>query len=328
MNLSLFLGVIFGSIGSFAILQTLHKKEVIKLKRYFSNQQETYTEELQQKAESYDQLINDQEACYIAEIHQLEQHLKQQTKAKEELARQLKQVQSHEELVSGQQENQTAEIQSLQLQLHQEIAEKENILLQLEKEKEKTQARQRELRKSNKDIDEILEALEQDQKIILENKDLEILTLQEQNRDLAINLEQLKVELFTLKQNRQSNASGSGNAEDSGWTTDQITELLKSLFPDIVLLRDSIAILTSQPENLVKLITAIKDIYDGHPYSPTKVRATDKKWTECRVPHINLMRIYFQKCKKESGYQILISPKKNQKSQDQDYEWLKGHQAC
>ncbi|OKH17983.1 hypothetical protein [[Limnothrix rosea] IAM M-220] len=287
MDLSLFVGVFFGGIGSFAILKTLHKKEVAKLKRYFSNQQETYAEEFQQKVKSHGELISEQQARYIAEIEKLQQ------------------------------------------QIHQQTAEKENVLTQLEKEKELNHAHQKKLRENNQDIDEILESLEKHQQSLIDSKDVEIQALQAQNKILAINLEQLKVELFTLKQNRiAKTAQNDETGDSSSWTIDQITELLQTLFPDITLLRDSVAVLASQPENLVKLIKAIKDIYDGHPYSPTKVRATDKKWTECRVPHINLMRIYFQKCKKASGYQILISPKKNQKSQDQDYEWLKSHQAC
>ncbi len=286
MDLSLFVGVFFGGIGSFAILKTLHKKEVAKLKRYFSNQQETYAEEFQQKVASHDELVSEQQARY------------------------------------------TAEIEKLQQQIHQQTAEKESILTQLAKEKELTQAHKKKLRENNQDIDEILESLEKHQQSVLETKDIEIQALQEQNKTLAINLEQLKVEVFTLKQNRVTKISQNDDASSSDWTPDQIAELLQTLFPDITLLRDSLAVLASQPENLVKLIKAIKDIHDGQPYSPTKVRATDKKWTECRVPHINLMRIYFQKCKKESGYQILISPKKNQKSQDQDYEWLKSHHAC
>ena len=328
LSLSLFLGVFFGSIGSFAILKTLHKREVIKLKKYFSGQQESLTEELQQKSESYDQLLSDQEACYTVEIHQLQQQLQQQTTEKEALATQLATVSSHDQLVSNQQTKFTAEIEKLQQKLHHEIAEKESIRLQLEKQKEKTQARKKEITENNRDLEEVLESLEKDQQLILEHKEQEIQTLQEQNKKLAIALEQSKVELFTLKQNPQSTTLQNNDEEGSQWTPEEIMELLKALFPDIVLLRDSINVLVEQPENRVKLVKAIKDIYDGNPHQPTKVRATDKKWTECRVPHINLMRMYFQKCKKDAGYQILISPKKNQKTQDKDYEWLKSHQAC
>lgn len=329
LSLSLLLGIVFGSIGSVSILKTLHKREVIKLKKYFSSQQESFDAELQQNSEAYDQQLSDQAATHQTEQQQLQAQLQQTQTAKEALAQQLTAVRSQDQLLQGQQLKSSAEITVLQQQLHQQIAAKENILVQLEKEKEKAKARQRELRENSSDIDEILDTFEAEQQALLDKKNQEIAVLSEENKTLAINLEQLKSELFTVKQqHKQQSIIEQTHAFAPDFSAEKITELLEALFPGIVLLRDSITELTNHPENLVKLVKAIKDIYEGHPYAPTKVRATDKKWTECRVPHINLMRIYFQKCKKESGYQILISPKKNQKSQDQDYEWLKNHQVC
>jgi len=286
MEFSFFIGLCFGGIGSFTALKLLHKREVIKLKKYFSGQQEIYEDQFQLQLSSYDQTVAEQQATYETELATLETKLQQQNQ------------------------------------------EQHNVLKQLTQEKELNKIQQKKLRESNQDIDEILESLEQSQQEILMLKDKEILSLQEENTELAISLEQLKVELFTIKQQLAQNAKSSELHGGDRWGTEQIEELLTTLFPDVTLLRDSLGVIVVQPENLVKLIKAIKDICEGNAYSPTKVRATDRKWTECRVPHINLMRIYFQKCKKTSGYQILISPKKNQKSQDQDYEWLKSHSSC
>lgn len=286
MEFSFFVGLCFGGIGSFAALKILHKKEVIKLKKYFSGQQEIYEDQFQLQLSSYDKAVVEQQESYETELT------------------------------------------TLQTKLQQQIQEQSAILQQLNQEKELNKIQQKKLRESNQDIDEILESLEQSQEEILTLKDKEILDLKDQNTELAINLEQQKVELFTLKQQLTNPAQTMDSQGGDRWHVEQVEELLTALFPDVTLLRDSLAVLVAQPENLVKLIKAIKDICEGNSYSPTKVRATDKKWTECRVPHINLMRIYFQKCKKTSGYQILISPKKNQKSQDQDYEWLKSHSSC
>lgn len=293
MEFSFFVGIGFGGLASFIALKTLHKREVIKLKKYFSSQQDTYTDELHQQINSLDQIVNDQQK-------------------------------QHNEALTILQEQ-------LQGQLQQQLAERDKIQQQLRQEQELNQLHQKKLRESNQDIDEILESLEQSQREIINQKDKIIADLQRDNNQKAIKIEELNIELQNRQNNIQQGFSGNSKQDNLGsystWSTVQLGELLTCIFPDIVLLRDSLDVLASQPENLIKLIKAIKDIYDGHPYSPTKVRATDKKWTECRVPHINLMRIYFQKCKRESGYQILISPKKNQKSQDQDYEWLKSHQA-
>ena len=315
LSLSLLLGVIFGSIGSVSILKIFHKREIIKLKKYFSSQQESFDTELQQNSEAYDQQLSDQAAIYQTKRQQLQAQLQQLKTEKETLAQQLTAVRSHDQFLNGQQLKSSAEITALQQQLHQQIAEKENILVQLDKEKEKAKARQQELRANSSDLDEILDAFEAEQQVLLEQKNQELTTLANENKELAINLEQLKAELFTVKQqSHQVFTPTQINSPNTHFSAEQITELLDALFPGIVLLRDSLTEFTTHPENLVKLIKAIKDIYEGHPYSPTKVRATDKKWTECRVPHINLMRIYFQKCKKESGYQILISPKKTRKA--------------
>lgn len=286
MEFSFFIGLCFGGIGSFTALKLLHKREVIKLKKYFSGQQEIYEDQFQLQLSSYDQTVVEQQASYETELA------------------------------------------TLQTKLQQQNQEQHNVLKQLTQEKELNKIQQKKLRESNQDIDEILESLEQSQQEVLTLKDKEILALKEQNTELAINLEQQKVELFTLKQQITNHAQTPDSQGGDRQNGEQVEELLNVLFPDVTLLRDSLAVLVAQPENWVKLIKAIKDICEGNAYSPTKVRATDKKWTECRVPHINLMRIYFQKCKKTSGYQILISPKKNQKSQDQDYEWLKSHSNC
>ena len=143
---------------------------------------------------------------------------------------------SHDQLVTGQQAKSSGEIETLQQRLHKQIAEKESILVQLEKEKEKTKARQKELRDSSKDIEEVLDSFEKEQQSLIATKNQEIELLKEENRDLAISLEQLKSELYTVKQsNSQSNESIEGSSNDSTWSTEQVTELLEALFPDTIL---------------------------------------------------------------------------------------------
>ncbi|QCS48812.1 hypothetical protein FEK30_04825 [Picosynechococcus sp. PCC 11901] len=238
------------------------------------------------------------------------------------------QLQLQAENYSLEMANQAQDFQQAIADLEQRIASqtqiKERLEQKLQREKELSLASQKKLRENNRDIDEILESLEQSQQDVLHHKEAEISQLKAQLQEYAVNLEQQRVDLFNLQQQSASQQKTQGDRLNA----EQIQTLVGTLLPEITLLRDSLNVLVDQPENLAALIKALKDILEGQAYAAKKVRATDNKWTECRVPHINLMRLYYQKCKKTSGYQILISPKKNQKSQDQDYEWLKNQSSC
>lgn len=233
---------------------------------------------------------------------------------------------------SLEQRKQEEHIQYLQEQFQLQEEDHGKLLRQLKKEKELSLSFQKKLRENSQNIDEILESLEESQQELLQTKDEEINILKKDIHELLLELEEKQAEIIKLKQeynlSLQENLDKNNVVSESSIDKEQIEELITTLFPDLILLRDSIDIIATQPENLVKLLKSLKDITDGQPYSPIKVRATDKKWSECRVPHVSMMRIYFQKCKKSSGYQILISPKKNQKTQDKDYEWLKSQTNC
>ncbi|MBV5257724.1 hypothetical protein FLX56_04715 [Synechococcus moorigangaii CMS01] len=231
------------------------------------------------------------------------------------------------EIANQAQEFQQA-IATLQQQLQSQTQTKESFQTQLKQAKAQNIVSQKKLRENNRDIDEILESLEQSQRDILQQKEAEISRLEMQLQAYATNLEQQQRALASFQNQAQAPCPNSSSTKGDRLDVEQIQALLQTLFPDIMLLRDSLDILATQPENLAALIKALKDILEGQAYGAKKVRATDNKWTECRVPHVNLMRLYYQKCKKKTGYQVLISPKKNQKSQDQDYEWLKSQPCC
>ncbi len=245
------------------------------------------------------------------------------------------QQEAYESQLQLQAENYSLEMANQAQDFHQAIADleqriasqtqvKERLEQKLQREKELSLASQKKLRENNRDIDEILESLEKSQQDVLHHKEVEISQLKAQLQEYAVNLEQQRVDLFNLQQQSSSRQPTQGDHLNA----EQIQTLVSTLLPEITLLRDSLNVLVDQPENLAALIKALKDILEGQAYAAKKVRATDNKWTECRVPHINLMRLYYQKCKKAPGYQVLISPKKNQKSQDQDYEWLKNQTSC
>ncbi len=109
----------------------------------------------------------------------------------------------------------------------------------------------------------------------------------------------------------------------------KIQQILSVLLPKIDLLRDSVELMVAESHNLDPLIAKLKSIHDGDFTGSVKVKATHSEWRECHVQQMNMMRIYFQRCHSDkSRYQVLISPKKDQKSQNQDYEWLKRKSSC
>lgn len=119
---------------------------------------------------------------------------------------------------------------------------------------------------------------------------------------------------------------------DRGIETEQFGQLINLLLPNLSFLRDSMAVMLAlDPPRLQDVLGTLKALNDGtlgdtrqgQAVKIVKVRATHNEWSECRVPHVSMMRIYFHKTKQQDGYQVLVSPKKDQKTQDKDYEWLK-----
>ncbi|MEM9906315.1 MAG: hypothetical protein AAF921_14955 [Cyanobacteria bacterium P01_D01_bin.44] len=101
------------------------------------------------------------------------------------------------------------------------------------------------------------------------------------------------------------------------------------LLPNLIFLRSSIELIDSDSDNFPSLLSQLKAISDGDFSGSQKVKATNNEWRECRVKSIRMMRIYFRQCNSESfRYQILISIKKDNKTQHRDFEWLKRQSKC
>ena len=119
------------------------------------------------------------------------------------------------------------------------------------------------------------------------------------------------------------------NKESLQESNNKLDEAIPILLPSLIFLRDSIERIEEESRGFNFLISNLKLINDGDFAGSVKVKATHSEWRECRVQQMNMMRIYFQKCKSaKSQCQVLISLKKNQKSQDRDYEWLKKQSSC
>jgi len=147
--------------------------------------------------------------------------------------------------------------------------------------------------------------------------------LKEENNQLILEMESISSPVISSTPQCQTHEEEFGLEIDT-----KFGQILQALLPNLIFLRNSTKLI-SESHNLVFLLTRLKAINDSDFTDCKKVRATDNEWFECRVAHISMMRIYFQKCKSASGkYQVLISPKKNQKTQDKDYEWLKQQTIC
>lgn len=99
--------------------------------------------------------------------------------------------------------------------------------------------------------------------------------------------------------------------------------IIRELFPNIDLLRDSSDEINRNRSDFSTLLFRIKALSTGDVSHSRKVRATHNVWSECRAPNMGMMRIYYRKAKDADRYEILISRKKDSKSQRQDIDWLK-----
>lgn len=116
---------------------------------------------------------------------------------------------------------------------------------------------------------------------------------------------------------------------------ESLSEVLARFFPTVDFLRDSMQaiahVYTAHNPHFGSLISAITHIrnseyQDLRKYQ--KIHATNDQWSECRVPHISLLRLYFQKCTQENGYQIWVSQKHDKKTQKRDFAWLDNQSTC
>jgi len=100
-----------------------------------------------------------------------------------------------------------------------------------------------------------------------------------------------------------------------------LSEIVEKLFPNVELLRDSVAQLSQHKRDFGTVLAEIQTLVQHRKHTHfAKVRATQGKWSECRAGKMG--RIYYRKTATQK-YKILISWKKNEKSQKKDIEWLK-----
>ena len=187
----------------------------------------------------------------------------------------------------------------------------------------------------------------------LETKEKEVESTKSNNRELSRQLANAQQELVQLKfssnhhLNPPADAQSSQGSEHGDDTRSLAQTLLERLegetmkrslatrlseaFQHLEFLRnsvDEILIVSNDLEKFTSLVGTLSALNDGNLgvlKNHRKVNATKRKWSECRVPHIDLLRIYFQKLSQGKHYQILVASKGDSKTQAQDFEWLKQH---
>lgn len=207
-------------------------------------------------------------------------------------------------------------------------------LQQLQEHNQGLQAQLAEQQQQLQQLDQQHDAARQELQLFLENFDnssqeQKIQTQQATIQTLESEQAILRDRLKTLEAALQ--AAHERLAEGIVVNSAQFKALICLLLPNLEFLRDSLEVMLqldlSRLHDLLATLKALGDgtLNDGHRQAVrvVKVRSTDGKWSECRVPHVSMMRIYFQKNKLRDSYQVLVSPKKDQKTQDKDYEWLK-----
>ena len=113
--------------------------------------------------------------------------------------------------------------------------------------------------------------------------------------------------------------------ENSGLTFASITS---ALFKNIVMQRNS-ALEIDKNKGCANAILLTLRAIDDQEFRPSKrVHATNKVWCESTAPGLKMMRIYFRINKPVKGKcEVLISHKKDPKTQSKDIDWMKNHSS-
>ena len=104
-----------------------------------------------------------------------------------------------------------------------------------------------------------------------------------------------------------------------------IAAVIKALFPSLILLRDSVEACDRNITDTATLLLQRQALENKNFKYSKKVHSTSGEWSEVRAPHMNMMRIYYRKENTSPSHkcEVLISRKKDTKTQDKDLAWLR-----
>ena len=250
-----------------------------------------------------------------------EQLAKENQELSQQLTLELEKVQSLRQELSEQQQ---------QFKIQQQALEEQQ--QRLKTEQARSQALSQDLDKAWKEAEQILDsdqAEAQERQVQLKNLKAERETLnqriQQLEAALATTESQLQEQTHRLKEAQIRLQTGAIGPE-------QFVQAIAKLLPNITFLRDSMEIILKEPPHrLNALLGSLRALSDGsltqnhqtNGIKVVKVHATDGKWSEFHVPNAKMMRVYFQKSKQGDRYQVLVTEKKNEKTQGKNHAWLK-----
>ncbi len=242
-----------------------------------------------------------------------------------ELSQQLEQQQSriqdlHQELSEQQQKLQTQQQQLSQRQ--QQLATEKSRCQQLTQERDKAWKEAEQILDSDQAEAQQrlarLKALEQERDDLTEQ-------IQQLEQDLSNTKGRLAAQTHSLEEAQARLQTGTIGAE-------RFSQAIAKLLPNITFLRDSMEVMLQEPaQRLNALLGSLRALSDGslsqnhknNGIKVMKVHATDGKWSEFHVPNASMMRVYFHKSKAGDRYQVLVTEKKDPKTQGKNHAWLK-----
>ena len=170
--------------------------------------------------------------------------------------------------------------------------------------------------------DNVTLALQQEEELEAKNGDL-----QAENRQLISKIEEMQ---FMWKAEKLQYEAAEADYEQKlneayKEPNIDIGEIIRKLFPQLALLRDSIDDINRNKHSISAILHRLQALHNHDFEYSEKVKATGGEWSECRAPHMGMIRLYYRK-ESDSPLEkceVLVSRKKDRKSQKKDMEWLK-----
>ncbi len=250
-----------------------------------------------------------------------------------ELSQQLDQRQSRIQDLSQELTEQQQQFQAQQQQLEEQQQ-------QLETERARCQQLTQERDKAWKEAEQILDSDQAE----AQQRQIKLRTLEQERNNLAEQIKQLEQDLANIKGRLAAQTHSLEEAQARLQTgtigAEEFAQAIAKLLPNITFLRDSMeVILQEPPHRLNALLGSLRALSDGsltqnhknNGIKVMKVHATDGKWSEFHVPNASMMRVYFHKSKagdsegslQSNRYQVLVTEKKDPKTQGKNHAWLK-----
>lgn len=178
--------------------------------------------------------------------------------------------------------------------------------------------------------DKLSFALEREKKQARENVDVALkqtVDIEAKNVLLQENIKQLEFGKAHLQKTHQQEKEQLERTLKSMHKSSgiDVEAVIEALFPSLILLRDSIDECDRNQKDIATILRQLQALENRDFKYSKKVHSTSGEWSEVRAPHMNMMRIYYRKENTSPSHkcEVLISRKKDTKTQDRDLAWLR-----